>query len=203
MSNEQKASRTSARNGFLLGVGSAAIIGALAIVAVRYDGTAKAVPTAPEPVAASAAATDTFPIAEHIAAMNASADQTSSSPAAASAMPPVNAKAPQTVMLSGTIALDPSAAAKVTGPVTVFVIARDKNGKGHPILAKRLDVTSFPAKFALGPGDSMMGGNPPEKVSLEARIDLDRDAMTKEPNAPSVKIETVTIGATDVTLTLK
>ena len=30
MSNEQKTSRTSARNGFLLGIGSAAIIGALA-----------------------------------------------------------------------------------------------------------------------------------------------------------------------------
>ena len=49
----------------------------------------------------------------------------------------------------------------------------------------------------------MMGGTPPNTVSLEARIDLDRDAMTKEPNAPSVKIETVAIGASDVVLTLK
>jgi hypothetical protein len=117
-------------------------------------------------------------------------------------MPP-SSKAPQAVMLSGTIALDPSAAGKVTGPVTVFVIARDKTGKGHPILAKRLDVTSFPTTFALGPGDSMMGGTPPNTVSIEARIDLDHDAMTKEPNAPAAKLDTVTLGSSDVVLTLK
>ena len=196
MSNEKTPTRLSARSGFFLGVGTAAIIGALAIVAVRYDGTAKAVPAAPEPVAAAApVGADTIPIAEHIAAMNATVDPT---PAVAP-----SAKAPQTVMLSGTIGLDPSAAAKVTGPVTVFIIARDKNGKGHPILAKRLDVTSFPAQFTLGAQDSMMGGNPPDKVSLEARIDLDRDAMTKEPGAPAVKLDTVAIGTKDITLTLK
>ena len=199
MSNEQKSARTSARNGFLLGIGTAAIIGALAIAAVRYDGTAKAVPPPAEPVTAAAAVTDTFPLAEHVAAMSGT---TETSVPAATQMPP-SSKAPQAVMLSGTIVLAASAAGSVTGPVTVFVIARDKSGKGHPILAKRLDVTSFPATFAIGPGDSMMGGTPPNTVSLEARIDLDRDAMTKEPNAPSVKIETVTLGTTDVTLTLK
>lgn len=201
MSSEQNPSRTSARNGFLLGIGTSAIIGALAIAAVRYDGTAKAVPPTPEPIATSAAVTDTFPVAEHVAAMSG----TTETPAAAQMqmqMPP-SSKAPQSVMLAGTIALDPTVADKVTGPVTLFVIARDKTGKGHPILAKRLDVTFFPAKFALGPGDSMMGGTPPNSVSLEARIDLDRDAMTKEPGAPSVKIDSVTIGATDVVLTLK
>jgi len=197
MSNEQKTSRTSARNGFLLGIGSAAIIGALAIVAVRYDGTAKAVPPPTEPVAA-AAVTNTFPIAEHVAAMS------GTEPAAAASTPmPPSSKVPQTVMLSGTIALDPSAVDKVSGPVTVFVIARDKAGKGHPILAKRLDITSFPAKFTLGSGDSMMGGTPPDTVSIEARIDLDRDAMTKEPNAPAAKIDSVAIGTNDVVLKLK
>jgi len=201
MSNEQNPARTSARNGFLLGIGTAAIIGALAIAAVRYDGTAKAVPQAPEPVATSAAVTDTFPVAEHVAAMSGTTETPAAAPMQMQ-MPP-SSKAPQSVMLSGTIALDPTIADKVTGPVTLFVIARDKTGKGHPILAKRLDVTSFPAKFTLGPGDSMMGGTPPNTVSLEARIDLDRDAMTKEPGAPAAKIETVTIGSSDVVLTLK
>lgn len=204
MSNEQNITRTSARNGFLLGIGTAAIIGALAIAAVRYDGTAKAVPPPAEPVATSnAAVTDTFPVAEHVAAMSGTTETSAPEAAAANTQMPPSSKAPQSVLLAGTIALDPSAADKVNGPVTVFVIARDKAGKGHPILAKRLDVTSFPTKFALGPGDSMMGGTPPNTVSLEARIDLDRDAMTKEPNAPSMKIETVAIGATDVVLTLK
>src|SRR3954453_6752908 len=101
MSNEQKASRTSARNGFLLGIGTAAIIGALAIVAVRYDGTAKAVPPPTEPVAAAPAS---LPIADHIAAMSGTTEPA----AAASTQMPPSSKAPQTVMLSGTIALDPS-----------------------------------------------------------------------------------------------
>jgi hypothetical protein len=197
MSNEQKTSRTSARNGFLLGIGTAAIIGALAIVAVRYDGTAKAtIVPPPERVAAAPAA---MTIADHIAAMNAAADTAS----AAASTAPASSKAPAAVLLSGTIALDPSVAGSVNGPVTIFVIARDKAGKGHPILAKRLDVSSFPAKFTLGAGDSMMGGAPPPNVSIEARIDLDRDAMTKEPNAPAAKIDSVAIGTNDLVLKLK
>jgi len=197
MSNEQKASRLTARGGFFLGIGTAAIIGALAFVAVRYDGTPKA-NAAPANVAVETAApaTDTFPIAEHIAAMNAT---TEAPPTTVATVP----ASPKSVLLSGTISLDDSIAKTVTGPVTVFVIARDKTGKGHPILAKRLDVASFPMKFTLGAGDSMMGGTPPNQVSLEARIDLDRDAMTKEPNAPSGKIDTITLGTQDVTLTLK
>jgi hypothetical protein len=201
MSSEQKTSRLSgplsARGGFFLGIGTAAIVGALAIVAVRYDGTAKAT-VVPPPEPAAAVAPASLPISEHIAAMNAAAETASMPPSAESSSKPLPA-----VLLSGTIALDPTAAGKVSGPVTVFVIARDNTGKGHPILAKRLDITSFPAKFTLGPGDSMMGGTPPATVSLEARIDLDRDAMTKEPNSPAVKIDTVKIGSTDVTLTLK
>jgi hypothetical protein len=194
MNDEQNTSRTSARNGFLLGIGTAAIIGALVIVAVRYDGTAKAT-IVPPPVPA-AAAPASLPIADHIAAMNEAAER--ASPTGATL--PVSSKS---VLLSGTIALDPSIAASVSGPVTVFVIARDSAGKGHPILAKRLDVASFPANFSLSAADSMMGGTPPDSVSLEARIDVDRDAMTKEPEAPAAKIEAVAIGSHDVTLTLK
>lgn len=194
MNDERNTSRNSGRNGFFLGIGTAAIIGALAIVAIRYDGTAKAtIVPPPEPVAAAPAS---LPIADHITAMNAPAEPVPAAGAPASA-------AANSVFLSGTIALDPSIAASVSGPVTLFVIARDKNGKGHPILAKRLDVTSFPARFALSAADSMMAGTPPETVSIEARIDVDRDAMTKEPNAPAAKIEAVAIGSHDVTLTLK
>ena len=194
MSDQQNPSRLSARGGFFLGIGTAAIIGALAFAAVRYDGTAKAVTPSAEPVAVTAT-TDTFPLAEHVAAMSGTTE-----PSTAAAMPPMQSSSK--ALLSGTIGLDPSIAASVSGPVTVFVIARDKTGKGHPILAKRLDVTTFPAKFTLSAGDSMMGGAPPHSVSLEARIDRDRDAMTKEPNAPSAKIETVALGTQDVMLTL-
>jgi len=196
MSNEPKTSRFSGRSGFFLGVATAAIIGALAFAAVRYDGNSKTTVN-PQVVPAAAATTETFPLAEHVAAMSATQDP---SPMVST---PSSPKTTQSVLLSGTIELDPSATSSVSGTVTVFVIARDKKGKGHPILAKRIDVTTFPVAFTLGPQDSMMGGAPPTNVSLEARIDLDHDAMTKEPGAPSAKIESVDMGSKDVTLTLK
>ncbi|HUK37026.1 MAG TPA: hypothetical protein VLV86_24090 [Vicinamibacterales bacterium] len=99
--------------------------------------------------------------------------------------------------ISGTIE------ANVKGPAIVFVIARDESHKGHPVLAKRLDVTSFPVKFSLGPEDVMMGGVPPARVFLEARIDRDGDAATREPGSPSASIDGVAMGASNLVLRLK
>ncbi len=199
MSNEQDAPRFSARSGFLLGIGTMAVIGILVIVVLRYNGGPKASAIPPSaPTMATPAATESFPLADHVAAMSQGPDQ----PAAA-AVPQSSSKLAQPALLSGIIELDPSIAHSVSGTVTVFVIARDRNGKGHPILAKRLDVASFPTKFSLGPQDSMMGQPPPDHVSLEARMDLDRDAMTREPDVPAAKIESVAIGSRNVTLTLK
>jgi hypothetical protein len=57
--------------------------------------------------------------------------------------------------------------------------------------------------FSLSAQDSMMGQASPAKVSLEARIDLDGDAMTREPGVPSAKIDSVAIGSSNVSLVLK
>lgn len=123
---------------------------------------------------------------------------TPSAPAAVSSNP-----APKATTISGTIELDPSVAAKVATPAVVFVIARAEGRKDHPVLAKRLDVKSFPARFSLGPEDAMMGQNPPPRVSLEARVDRDGDAATREPGAPSASIGTVAMGSTNITLRLR
>ena len=104
--------------------------------------------------------------------------------------------------ISGRIELDPTIAAKVKTPAIVFVIARDENRKGHPLLAKRIDVQRFPVAFTLGPEDAMMGGTPPSRVFLEARIDRDGDAATHEPGAPSASLNGVALGSTDVVLRL-
>ena len=48
-----------------------------------------------------------------------------------------------------------------------------------------------------------MGQAPPDHVALEARIDLDGDAMTREPGAPSAKIDSVLVPSHDVALVLK
>ena len=108
------------------------------------------------------------------------------------------------VLLAGTIALSDIAAQKVSGTVTVFVVARDRTaGKGHPLLAKRLDVSSFPTPFSLGSADSMIGQPPSDRVSLEAWIDTDHDAMTRETNTPSARIDSVAIGTKNIVLMLR
>ncbi len=111
--------------------------------------------------------------------------------------------APPKATISGTIELDPSVAGKVHLPAIVFVTARDEVKQGAPLLAKRLDVRRFPVAFSLGTQDAMMGAVPPPRVSLEARIDLDGDAATREPGTPSASIDSVAMGATNVVLRLR
>jgi hypothetical protein len=125
--------------------------------------------------------------------------------AAANSLAPVSVRTRSQRFISGTIELDPSAARSVALPTIVFVIARGEGLRlhGHPLLAKRLDVRSFPVDFTLGSEDSMMGQAPPARVSLEARVDRDGDATTREPGAPAALLESVTLGTEDVKLVLK
>lgn len=125
--------------------------------------------------------------------------------AEANSLAPVSVRTRSQRFISGTIELDPSVAAKVALPTIVFVIARGEGLRlhGHPLLAKRLDVRSFPVDFTLGSEDSMMGQAPPNRVSLEARVDRDGDATTREPGAPAALLESVRLGTEDVKLVLK
>jgi len=105
-------------------------------------------------------------------------------------------------LLAGTIAL--ADIHKISTPVTVFVVARDRAaGKGHPLLAKRIDVASFPTTFSLASQDSMIGQTLPDRVSLDAWIDTDHDAMTRETNTPSAHIDSVAIGTRNIALLLR
>ena len=106
-------------------------------------------------------------------------------------------------LLSGTISLDPAVTQSPGAAVTVFIIARSGPGKGKPVLARRIDAQSFPLPFALTGADSMMAGDKPAQVSLEARIDLDGDAMTREPGSPTARLTSVALGSNQIALTLK
>ena len=203
MSTENTKSPLSTKSAFALGAGSALVIVALAVFAVRHDGRAEAA-VVPAPAQAEVSTQAPIPAAEPVAAT------TTSAPAAmppGHVMHPVAPTASTASILSGTIALDDSIAKSVSGKVIVFVIARSgpavPGGKGHPVFAKRLDVTSFPVTFSLSAQDSMMGQAPPDHVTLEARIDLDGDAMTRDPGAPTAKIDSVIVPSHDVALVLK
>ena len=63
----------------------------------------------------------------------------------------------------------------------VFLIARRSEGaKGPPVAVRKIVASSFPLSFSMGKEHLMMGGTWPEEVWLEARLDLDGDAMTKD-----------------------
>lgn len=106
-------------------------------------------------------------------------------------------------LLAGTITLDSSVSQAPGATVTVFVIARAGDAKGPAVMAKRFEVEKFPLEFSLSSADSMMAGKSPEVFSLEARIDLDGDAMTREPASPTATANGVTVGSTNLALTLR
>ena len=85
----------------------------------------------------------------------------------------------------------------------LFVYARnDGVTSGPPAAVKRVEASSFPITIDLTAADSMMGQPLPPKMRIEARLDGDGNAMTKDPADPKASQDGVTIGA-NVTLTLK
>jgi tetratricopeptide (TPR) repeat protein len=59
------------------------------------------------------------------------------------------------------------------------IVRRGETAKGPPVAVKRVPNPQFPIAFELGKGDMVMGGAWPEEVWLEARLDMDGNAMTK------------------------
>jgi hypothetical protein len=107
-------------------------------------------------------------------------------------------------ILAGTIRLDPSITKDPNAAITVFLIARTgSSGKERTVLARRMDLSAFPAPFSLSSADTMAGDEKLTAVSLEARIDMDGDAMTREPGSPTALLPSVQIGDLNVVLTLR
>lgn len=106
--------------------------------------------------------------------------------------------------ITGVIELDASVARSVTYPAVVFVYARPENvSAGPPVAALRLQVSSFPAAFSLGPEHAMMGGALPRKIRIDVRIDPDGNASTREPDAPHAFVDGVETGTTNLGIVLE
>jgi hypothetical protein len=175
--NDQK---SPTRNPAILGfVAGAALILALAVIfLVRRDPPAPAVSTPVTPSQPAAAAPDAMPANPH-------------------AFPADRATESGPPLVSGTIEA-PAISQAPGATVTVFIIGR---ANGTAVLAKRLEVDKFPVPFSLSRADAM-AGETPQSLELEARIDLDGDAMTREPGAPTARLDGVAIGSTGLKLTL-
>lgn len=102
--------------------------------------------------------------------------------------------------IRGTIDLAPGLA----GPGVVFVVLREAGTSGGPPLAaRRIDATRFPVPFEIGPADSMMGGELPEELLVEARLDRDGDAASRDPSDPLARRDGVRKGSSGVALVLE
>jgi tetratricopeptide (TPR) repeat protein len=93
------------------------------------------------------------------------------------------------------ITLDAAPAAKAKGG-TVFVIARAEGvSAGPPVAVKRLDVAMLPITIDLTSADSMTGQPLPPKMRLEARVDSDGNALTRDPGDASAVQDGVAVGS--------
>ncbi len=105
--------------------------------------------------------------------------------------------------ISGKLVLDPSAGSIPEGAI-VFITARPLGERrGPPSAVKRLPATGFPLAFSLSQADSMMGMPFPERASIDARIDFDGVATTRDPAEPSARVESVAAGTKDLEMVLK
>lgn len=94
--------------------------------------------------------------------------------------------------------------ARNPGRGVLFVIARSGVG-GPPLAVKRLAAGPFPMAFELGPGDVMIQGRPfSGKLTLTARVDVDSDPLTRDPEDLEASLEQpVEPGARGIDLVLK
>jgi cytochrome c-type biogenesis protein CcmH len=106
--------------------------------------------------------------------------------------------------MAGVIELPAALAPRVGARAIVFVTVRESGAAGGPPVAvKRLPASSFPLRFAIGPGDSMMGQPLPARARLEARVDSDGDPMTRDASDPSARLDDVATGSSGLRLVLR
>jgi tetratricopeptide (TPR) repeat protein len=99
--------------------------------------------------------------------------------------------------------IEAAARARITPTAVLYIIARPAGVSGGPPSAvKRLPPGPFPMSVELSAADSMMGQALPDKLHIEARIDFDGNAMTREPGDPVASQDNVSASAGSVSLKL-
>lgn len=112
--------------------------------------------------------------------------------------------------IKGTITLDAARAADVKPGSVLYIIVRRDAGEGQRgslIASKKVEVTGpglFPLTYEIGPENVMMGGTSLEgQVRVEARIDQDGDAISKQPgDIAGARSGALAVGAGGVDFTL-
>jgi len=95
------------------------------------------------------------------------------------------------------------AGAKPSPNAVLFIIARASGETaGPPAAVKRIGNPTFPLELDLSAADSMMGQPLPASVTIEARLDSDGDAMTKNASDPHASQSGIATNGTKVALVL-
>lgn len=103
--------------------------------------------------------------------------------------------------VSGTISL--ADGVSVTPGSPIFVIVREIGaGGGPPVAVTRLIAGQFPTPFQVSAANSMMGDDLPDTMTIEVRVDLDGNAMTRDEGAPTGLAESVASGSSSVNIVL-
>ncbi|MCB9684840.1 MAG: tetratricopeptide repeat protein [Alphaproteobacteria bacterium] len=125
---------------------------------------------------------------------------------AAGGPPPPMPGAGGDVLAKGTVVIDPAAQATLKGTETLFLSLATPGRPGPPVAADVVQgPLSFPMPFDLTTADirAMPGsGDVPAVMDLKVRVDLDGNAMTKEPGTPSALVTGVSRGTDGLVVTL-
>ena len=105
--------------------------------------------------------------------------------------------------LRGTIRIAAELEGRVPAGAVLFLIARASTS-GPPTAVRRIEGPSFPLEFSIGPDDRMIAAVPFEgPLRLMARVDADRNAMTKNPGDLQGEAEGVfSPGARDIQIVI-
>jgi len=126
-----------------------------------------------------------------------------SEPVASAASTP-SAPSPAVPVSGPSVHVTLTLAGKPSPGAILFLIARAAGQTaGPPAAVKRIGNPTFPLELDLSAADSMMGQPLPASIRIEARLDSDGDAMTKNASDPHAMQDGVATNGTKVTLALK
>ena len=104
--------------------------------------------------------------------------------------------------ICGEVRIAPELAAKVTAQAILFVFSKAQRGAGPPAAVVRRETPAFPAKFCLSQKNSMAGEVFGGAQYVTARVEFDTSAGGQAGDLETVTKEPVTVGTSDLVLTI-
>jgi hypothetical protein len=106
--------------------------------------------------------------------------------------------------VAGRLEMDPALRDRLPQRVVVFVTLRAAGDRRGRVLAtRRVETSSFPVFFEVGPRDTKDGAPLPSRVLVEGRVDTDGDPATRSPSDLAGRVDGVAPGRFDLRVFLQ